>query len=71
MSATKKPDPMTAQVTPRGVRVTHQDGSRAYLREDGIPAARQALLEGNVHPWVGIAVQAWDDHLKKIGGEPW
>lgn len=44
----------------RGITVISSDGSREFLRLDSIPAARKALREGNVQPWVKVALEEFD-----------
>lgn len=60
MATKKKPGTITTRITPRGVALEHEDGTRDYLRVDALPAARKAITEGTTHPWVAVAIQAWD-----------
>jgi hypothetical protein len=44
----------------KGVTVASSDGSREYLRAESVPAARKALREGTVQPWVKVALEEFD-----------
>lgn len=44
----------------RGVTVISSDGSREYLRAESVTAARKALREGTVQPWVKVALEEFD-----------
>lgn len=71
MAVKKKPGKITTTVGPRGVAVEHEGGMRDFLRADSVPAARKALREGEPHPWVAVALDAWDRYVTEAGGEPW